>query len=235
MRAGPLSNSKVISLLNRFFVPVYAMNEDYRDGGAAPAADRAEYNRIFKQSLAAGLSTGTVHVYILSSPQSAPPRGEADSLVLHLTSRSLDGRGAWSDFPVEDWIVLSRSEWEKFLPANPSRIGHGWVVDKKTSEKLLTRFYPPTENNDVTKNHFERQTLKANLVQFENGGARVRIEGDLRMRHSFYHKEDGKVVEATFIGFIDFDPASRSIRSFQLVTDRATYGGGTFGVAVRSM
>jgi len=277
MRAGPLSNSKVISLLNRFFVPVYAVNEDYRDGGAAPAADKAEYNRIFKQSLAAGISTGTVHVYILSpegipvdslhvataakterlidlleriieklrvpegktlvapAPQSAPPRCEADSLVLHLTSRSLDGRGAWSDFPVEDWIVLSRSEWEKFLPANPSRIGHGWVVDKKTSEKLLTRFYPPTENNDVTKNHFERQTLKANLVQFENGGARIRIEGDLRMRHSFYHKEDGKVVEATFIGFIDFDPALRSIRSFLLVTDRATYGGGTFGVAVRSM
>src|SRR5207248_2196597 len=83
------------------------------------------------------------------------------------------------------------------------------------------RFYPPTENNDVTKNHFERQTLKANLVQFENGGARIRIEGDLRMRHSFYHKEDGKVVEATFIGFIDFDPTLRSIRSFQLVTARA--------------
>src|SRR5437763_16410211 len=71
MRAGPLSNSKVISLLNRFFVPVYAMNEDYRDGGAAPAADRAEYNRIFKQSLAPGLSTGNVHVYILS-PEGIP-------------------------------------------------------------------------------------------------------------------------------------------------------------------
>src|SRR5436190_21496441 len=71
MRAGPLSNSKVISLLNRFFVPVYAVNEDYRDGGVAPVADRAEYNRIFKQSLAAGISTGTVHVYILS-PEGIP-------------------------------------------------------------------------------------------------------------------------------------------------------------------
>jgi hypothetical protein len=56
----------------------------------------------------------------------------------------------------------------------------------------------------------------------------------MKMRHSFYHKEDGKVVEATVVGFIDFEPSSRNIRSFQLVTDQATYGGGTFGVAVRS-
>ena len=29
MRAGPLSNSKVIALLNRCFVPVYTVNEEY--------------------------------------------------------------------------------------------------------------------------------------------------------------------------------------------------------------
>jgi hypothetical protein len=29
MRAGPLSNSEVIALLNSSFVPVYAVNEDY--------------------------------------------------------------------------------------------------------------------------------------------------------------------------------------------------------------
>src|SRR6185503_3507290 len=158
MRAGPLSNIRVISLLNRFFVPVYAANEDYRKGGAQPAEAKSEYNRIFKEAHAANLSIGTVHVYILSpgghpldslhvataaktdrlidllertveklnvregravvSPvaQSAPPKGAPDSLVLHLTSRSLDGRGAWSDFPVEDWIVLDRDEWEKLIP-----------------------------------------------------------------------------------------------------------------------
>jgi len=66
MRAGPLSNSTVISLLNRCFVPVYAVNEDYRDGGAQPPEEKAEYNRIYKEALAAKLSAGTVHVYILS-------------------------------------------------------------------------------------------------------------------------------------------------------------------------
>jgi len=53
MRAGPLSNSTVISLLNRYFVPVYAVNEDYRDGGAQPPEEKAEYNRIYKEALAA--------------------------------------------------------------------------------------------------------------------------------------------------------------------------------------
>src|SRR6185436_400770 len=143
MRAGPLSNTKVISLLNRCFVPVYAANEDYRQGGVQPADEKAEYNRIFKEAHAAKLSVGTVHVYILSpgghpidslhvataaktdrlidllertveklnvregravvSPlaQSAPPQSAPDSLVLHLTSRSLDGRGALSAFPAE--------------------------------------------------------------------------------------------------------------------------------------
>jgi len=275
MRAGPLSNTRVISLLNRFFVPVYAANEDYREGGAQPAEEKAEYNRIFKEAHAAKLSVGTVHVYILSpvghpidslhvataaktdrlidllertveklhvgegkpvvSPvtQSAPPKSAADSLVLHLTSRSLDGRGAWSDFPVEDWIVLGRDEWEKLLPRSQVEEGDSWDVDKTISARLLTHFYPPTENNDVTKNRFERQALKATIVSVHEGVARARIEGELKMQHSFHHNEDGKTVEATVLGFMDFEPASRNIPSLLLVTDQAGYGGGRFGVAVR--
>src|SRR5213592_719561 len=239
MRAGPLSNTRVISLLNRFFVPVYAANEDYRDGGVHPAEEKAEYNRIFKEAHAAKLSVGTVHVYILSPvghpidslhvataaktdrlidlleptveklhvregravvapvAQSAPPKCPSDSRVLHLTSRSLDGRGAWSDFPVEDWIVLSREEWDKLLPRSQVQAGEFWELDKDISARLLTRFYPPTENNDVSKNRFERQSLKATVVSVHDGVAHARIEGELKMQHSFYHKEDGKMVEAT--------------------------------------
>jgi hypothetical protein len=136
MRAGPLSNTRVISLLNRFFVPVYAANEDYREGGVQPVEEKTEYNRVFREAHAAKLSVGTVHVYILSpaghpidslhvataaktdrlidllegtveklhvregkavvSPitQSAPPTCASDSLVLHLTARSLISRSA---------------------------------------------------------------------------------------------------------------------------------------------
>src|ERR1041385_4856736 len=67
MRAGPLSNREVISVLNQYFVPVYAVNDDYRDAGREPPEEKAEYDRIFKEAADAKLSTGTVHVYILSA------------------------------------------------------------------------------------------------------------------------------------------------------------------------
>src|SRR5689334_23777719 len=65
MRAGPLSRPKVIDLLNGAFVPVFAVNEDYRDDGPAPAEEKAEYRRIYREALDAGLSAGTVHAYVV--------------------------------------------------------------------------------------------------------------------------------------------------------------------------
>ncbi|HZT42959.1 MAG TPA: hypothetical protein VFA07_12395 [Chthonomonadaceae bacterium] len=65
MRAGSLSDSRVISLLNRYFISVYLSNEDYRDGGAATPEEKAELRRIFGEGYAAHLSVGTVHVYVL--------------------------------------------------------------------------------------------------------------------------------------------------------------------------
>ena len=66
MRAGPLSDPKVISLLNAYFVPVYISNEDYDERGSAPKEEKKEHDRIYHQALEAKLSAGTVHVYILT-------------------------------------------------------------------------------------------------------------------------------------------------------------------------
>ena len=275
MRAGPLSNNKVISMLNRCFVPVYAANEDYRENGAASPEEKAEYDRIFKESHAAKLSTGTVHVYVLNpqghpidslhvaeaakterlvqmaegvikklgvregqavvapAAQCARPLCDAGSLTFHLTARSLDGRGAWSEFPVENWIVLGQNEWKKLLPAPKVRAGDSWEIDRDVATQFLTHFYPATENNDASKNQFERISLKATVTSVQGGLARARLTGDLRMLHSFYHKVDGKIVEATVVGFMDFDPEKQTLRSLNLVTEKATYGGGNFGIALR--
>jgi hypothetical protein len=276
MRAGPLSNTNVISLLNRHFVPVYVVNEDYAIDGPAPAEEKAERDRIFREGHAANLSVGTVHVYLLSpegrlldsmhvahaarttnliaglektiaalkvqggesvvplAPQSRPPSCEPNSLVLHLTARSLDGRGAWSDFPVEDWIVLSREEQRQFIDAGRATVGQTWTIPPELSRKLLTHFYPPTENNDVSKNRFEQQSLAATVVSVKDGVVRAAIEGRLKMQHNFYYKDDGRMVEATVAGFMDFEPGERLV-AMRLVTDQATYNGGKFGVAVRSV
>jgi hypothetical protein len=277
MRAGPLSNSRVIALLNSSFVPVYTVNEDYSPKGPAPKDEKTERDRIFKEGHAQKRSVGSVHVYVLRPngaffesmhvaqaansekllallnhavtelkpvigkpvvppvPQSCRPDGDRDALTLHLVARSLDGRGAWSEFPVEDWIVFSGAEVKQLLAGEQFAAGATWSINKEIATKVLTHFYPATENNDVAKNKFERQSLRATVVSVRDGVARARLEGEMKMEHWFYHKPDGKFVEATVVGYLDFNAATKEVRSLRLVTDAATYGGGNFGIGVQSM
>jgi hypothetical protein len=65
MRAGPLSNAEVIALLNGHFVPVFVSNEDYTLLGPAPLDERAQRDRIWREASEAGLSSGSVHAYVL--------------------------------------------------------------------------------------------------------------------------------------------------------------------------
>src|SRR5436309_5478102 len=66
MRAGPLSDARVIALLNRAFVPIYVVNEDYRGSGPAPPEERKELQRIHQEGYKKKLSVGTVHAYVLT-------------------------------------------------------------------------------------------------------------------------------------------------------------------------
>lgn len=66
MRAGPLSNDKVIETLNHYFVPVFISNEDYEKDGPASPAERKERDRIFAECARNGTSVGSVHVYLLA-------------------------------------------------------------------------------------------------------------------------------------------------------------------------
>ena len=99
----------------------------------------------------------------------------------------------------------------------------------------LKHFYPPTENNELATNRIDRQALKATVVSLREGMARARIDGSLKMKHSFDQRGDDYFVEAVLVGFVDFDPVKKQIKSLRLVTDKATYFKGDFGVAVRSM
>jgi hypothetical protein len=282
----------VISLLNRYFVPVYLSNEDYSKDGPAPAEDKAERDRIFREALKAKLSTGTVHVYILDPDghpidsqhvavaskvekltemlertveklkledgkplvkpvtQSVAPRPDADVLVLHLTARTLTRKAdewlpvkpalgetrssGWGAFAVEDWIVLKKDECSKLLPEGDVTAGKSWDLDKQVAAKVLKHFYPSTENNDVAKNRIDEQQLRATVLSVKDGVVRARVDGGLKMKHAFYHKDDDNFVDATIVGILDYDPATKKIRSLQLASDKATYGRTTFGVVVRS-
>jgi hypothetical protein len=277
MRAGPLSDTTVISLLNHYFVAVFVSNEDYRGDGSAPPEERAEHRRIYLETLNAHKSAGTVHVYLLKpdghvldsmhvaqaadthrltamlrqaidtlktpegkpvvkpAAQSVPPKARSGSLVLHLTARALTP-GSWHEFPSENWLLLEPGRQARLLPSGPAKTGTAWEVDPGAAADLLTYFYPQTENNDVTTNRIEQQSLKARVLWTRGGVARARLDGSLRMKHAFYpHREDDGVVEAKLLGYMDFRPADRRLQSVHLVTESATYGRVPFGVAMRSL
>lgn len=161
-------------------------------------------------------------------PQAVAPRAEPDALVLHLIARAVPGKagGFWGELPGEDFIVYRRQEWTKFLPAGGAE---SWELDREVALKLLRHFYPSTENNDLAKQEVEHAAMKATLA----APGRVKLEASIRMKHPFYHKKDECRVDAAAVGVVEFD--EKGIRSFRMATTSATYNGGTFGVAVRSV
>jgi hypothetical protein len=65
MRAGPLSDEKVIALLNGFFNPVYAPYTSEETAGVVSTEQEKEIQRIWNESLQKKLPYGMVHVYLL--------------------------------------------------------------------------------------------------------------------------------------------------------------------------
>jgi hypothetical protein len=314
MRASSLSSTKVIDLLNHYFVSVHVDGVYVGQNASVPAQEKKAYQSVFqefyrinKENRAAGkpeFSVGSVHAYVLAPngkpmaslhvadakpgavadmleravkalktpegkpliqpcPQSAPPKTEPDELVLHLVARYLVSRGQpnarkdvddafvpivstlgqersgqWTALPSEDWIVLKKDHWMKLLPAAKVAVEISWDIDKEAAAQLLTRFYPTTENNDLSTNRIDRQSLKATVVSIRDGVVRARLEGDLKMKHTFYPRRDDKnFVDATVVGYLDFALKGPRILTLRLITDRASYNGETtnFGVALRSV
>jgi hypothetical protein len=276
MRTGPFSETKVIEKLNAYFVPVYLAQEDLAADGAAPQSEKAEYQRIFREALAQGLSTGTVHVFLIAPdgkpldslhvahaaktdtllamldraieklklepgkplieprPQSCPPKCEDGSLVLHLASQSLRGGGSWDGLS-ENWIVYTPQEIARLLPKGDPAAGERWQIEPKLAARLLTHVYPVTENNDVSQNKILGQSLAGRVLSVDGDRVLARLDGRLKMRHNFYYKDDGNTVEATLAGYVEFRAGERpQIRTLKLATVKASYGGGEFGVAVRT-
>jgi len=185
------------------------------------------------------------------SSQSTAPKAAADALVLHLIARNVERKGGedvprkavlgttrsgnWGAYPVEDWIILGKAEWSRLLPKGPFAPGMTWEPDREVAAKVLRHFYPSTENNDVSRNRIDRQELKATVVSVKGGIARARLDGSLRMKHTFYHRDDDNFVDATLLGFLDIDTSTGRLVNWQLATTEATYGRIRFGVAVRTV
>jgi hypothetical protein len=177
------------------------------------------------------------------APQSAPPDAESDALVLHVMVREDNQKQSWQSYPAENWLIFPKADWSKFLPPagakTPSTpLGTRWEVDPAVAKRLLTFFYPGTEDthsNQVDRNAIETATIQASVQS--NGGAKtlVRLDATLKMTRPFYpgHPEHKPVpLEAKAVGYMEI--VSSKIASFRMATESATFGAKKFGVAVEN-
>jgi len=175
----------------------------------------------------------------------ARPAVPAGTMLLHLVARYLDakgnaliptGSGNWSELPSEDWIPLAPLVQAKLLPDRAS-VGSSWEPDRAEATRLLQHFYPPTENWDSTKNAMESLAFRGRVTTIRAGLARATLEGEYKMKHAFYHKEDDNRASGAVAGWVEFDTRTRRIVTLHLVTEHAEYGDGRmqpYGVAVLS-
>jgi hypothetical protein len=188
----------------------------------------------FLQRVAAKLSVKPGGPAIPPHPQSAPPTVEKDAMVFHTVARG-SRQGSWREFPAENWTVLRPAEWTLLLPHSAAKVGDSWDVPETGAKKLLTNFYPQTEDTrDTDRNLIDECSLRMKAIAVSEGALRVRIEGSLRMRRRFAPgSKDYLPISAAVIGFMDISTGSPQIRRFNLTTWKATFGDEEFDVAQR--
>jgi hypothetical protein len=170
---------------------------------------------------------------IAPKPQSAAPPGGSGDLVIHVVARGYR-QGSWREVPAENWLRFSPAEWKKFLPAEEAAVGKRWEMDAAVSRKILTTFYPQTEDPErADRNQFVQQALRLEVIAVTPDLATARIDGELLMGRSFYPGRPGteQMIRARLLGYATFHPKQGTIRSLQLVTHQAFYADEEFGAA----
>lgn len=286
MRAGPLSDARVIELLNAHFVPVYISNEDYAGKTPAVPVDEVKaHQRIYHDALKEKRSAGSVCVYLVDGdskglasmivstaatkdnlaklleatverlkvpagkplitpvPQAPPPTVAATDVLLHLVAR-VDNRGSWGEFPAENWIVLSKDQAKRWLPA-VTQAGKTWTIAREDAIPVLTYFFPQTEVCDFArmtdplgpyKHRFEALELRGMVLSVDGNKVRARLDGSLKLKHNFYPgRDDNNYAEATVLGYLDFDCESGKIQTLRLATQQANYGRSKYQATARSV
>lgn len=174
---------------------------------------------------------------IKPTSQSIAPSASSDSLILHLSARGAVRNTNYRFFPAEDWIVLKSSEWAGLLPPRQPKLNDSWILNDALTSKLLIKFYPQTiETKLVERSRIDLQQLRLTLTALDDGFARARIDGNLRMKHALSApKNDDTFVDAVLVGFIEFNVKTHEIQRLRIVTKKAVYGKEEFLAALRSV
>lgn len=225
-------------------VCVYLVGPDGKGLASQIVSDAAKGDQL-RQLLAATaekLQTPAGRPLVPPAAQSVAPPCPPGGLVLHLVAR-IDHRGSWGEFPSENWIVLRPEDCRHLLPPAAAP-GTAWEIDPAVAARVLTHFYPQTETCNFAqdaveggphRHHLDTVALKATVLPAEQGRTRVRLDGRVKLKHSFYPgRDDDLHAEATVVGYLDVDPARQQVLTLRLVTAQATYGKRQFTVTVTS-
>jgi hypothetical protein len=220
-------------------VRIYILGPDGAAIGTPEVIGRLQIEdvlRVFLEQIVAQLHIQPGRPVTKPHPQSLPPQADPSSTVFHLVARG-GNAGSWREFPAENWIVLDQKESNALLPPGGARLNSSWEVPPEVANKLLSWFYPQTEDTSRTnRSRIIREAFRMTVVTLDRGMARARIEASVRMVHSFYPERDtGETVDAKLLGFMDFSPAERRIQRLRLVTEKATYNEEWFDAALRSV
>lgn len=190
----------------------------------------------FLEQMVSKLHTAPGPPIVKPHPMSRPPADAPGSLVIHLVSRALEG-GSWHEFPVENWIVLSGPEWGQLLPPANAGAKSSWDVPNAVAIKLAEWVYPQNEEKTTdNRSRVDIANFRLTMVTIQGNLARARIEGKIRLMHSFSpggQSQDFANSELT--GFMDFDVAERLIQRLRIVTTKAAYNTTPFATAMVSM
>ena len=151
-----------------------------------------------------------------------------------MTRRSESGPALIPKAAPQHRPVLIREDWSKLVPTGPINLGQTWALDHEVSARILTYFYPQTENNDANPNRIQQQALTAKALTIKDGVVTARIDGFVTMQHVFYPgRTDAQPLAAEIVGVLTFVPGKPP--SLQLTTTRAVHGQRPFTVAVRTL
>ena len=219
-------------------VHVYVVGPDASSIGGLDIQSAANSEKMagFLTSVATQLHTEPGPPVVKPHAQSAPPATAADSMILHLVSRSL-ATGSWHQFPSENWIVLNRAEWGQLLPGDALALKASWEVSRPVAVKLAEWIYPQSEEkNGVNRSRVDVASFRMTVLTMENGLARARIDGKVRLKHSFYPGGTAEdYADSELLGFVEFDVAQSKIQRLRLATTKATYVGREFRASLVSI
>jgi hypothetical protein len=169
-------------------------------------------------------------------PRSVPPPTESADPVLHLTARKTE-RSGWNEFPSENWIALSATEWDQLLPPSGTGLRAVWTLPVPVATKLAEWIYPQTEETHRSnRSKVEIADIRLTMVTLDGALCRARIDGTVRLVHSFYPgRPSDDRANSELIGFADFDLLHRKVQRLRIVTQKAEYQGTQFACSLVSV